>query len=110
MPNAMTLDFTARALKCTLVLDPAVLVGVSVPDGVSRVTLKIDVPDRKLTASIAAKSLRRAIATIADAGPENVALILQGKLVGSAIEEAGLSAMPKPANRKKSRGMETSFR
>jgi hypothetical protein len=90
-----TINLTARALKCTVVLDPAALAGETVPDGVPRVTLKVTVDKRTVAASIAAKSLRRAIATIAETGPENVALILQGKLVGETIEEAGLSAMPK---------------
>jgi hypothetical protein len=94
-PGNSGATLTARALKCTAVLDPAALIMVSVPDGVSRVTLKVSIDKRTVTASIAAKSLRRAIATIQETGAENVALILQGKLVGETIEEAGLSAMPK---------------
>lgn len=90
-----TINMTARSLKVTLVLDPTALAGTTVPDGAARITLRVAVEKRTVTAGIAAKSLRRAIATIAETGPEHVALILQGKLVGETIEEAGLSAMPK---------------
>ena len=90
MPTNTIINVTARALKCTLVLDPTALAGATVPDGVPRITLRVAVEKRTVTASIAAKSLRRAIATIAETGPD-VALILQGKLVGETIEEAGLT-------------------
>jgi hypothetical protein len=55
--------------------------------------LHIRLPDRKLSADIAAKSLRKAQAAIREAGADNVTLILQGCLVaGDIIAEAGLSA------------------
>ena len=73
----LTLNLTAPALKCSVVLPPAALIGVVVPDGVPRVTLRIQIDKRNLTASVAAKSVRRAIVAIADAGPENVAVVLQ---------------------------------
>ena len=95
MPANATINLTARSLKCTVVLDPAALAGATVPDGVPRVTVRVTVDKRTVSASVNSKSLRRAIATIGETGPENVALILQGKLVGETIEEAGLSAMPK---------------
>ena len=48
-----------------------------------------------LTADLNAKSLRRCIATIGEAGPDDVAVILQGKLEGNAVVEAGIVAQPK---------------
>jgi hypothetical protein len=62
------------------------------------VILRIRLPDRKLTADIAVKSLRKAQAAIREAGADAIALILQGCLVeGDMIAEAGLSAQHKAA-------------
>ena len=90
-----TINLTARAMKVTVVLDPGALAGTVIPDGMPRIVLRVAVGTRTVTASIAAKSVRRAVVTIAETGPDNVALILQGKLNGETIEEAGLSAMAK---------------
>jgi hypothetical protein len=95
MPTPLTLKLTAPAVKCSLVLAPAALISVHVPDGVPSVAVTVQVERRILTASIAAKSVRRAIVAIGESGPDNIALLLQGKLVGDVIEDAGLSAMPK---------------
>jgi hypothetical protein len=55
-----------------------------------RVTLRIRLPDRKLTTDIAAKSLRKAQTAIREAGPVAIAVVLQGSLVESdMIAEAG---------------------
>jgi hypothetical protein len=63
-----------------------------------RVSLcRVQIDNRTLTASVAARSVRRAIVAIGDAGPESVAVVLSGRLVGDVIEDAGLAAMPKPA-------------
>jgi hypothetical protein len=97
----LTLNLTAPALKCSVVLAPAALIGVHVPDGAPRVTLRVQIDKRTLTASVAAKSVRRAIVALAASGPENVAMVLQGRLVGDTIEDAGLSALPKPAKAEK---------
>ena len=48
-----------------------------------------------MTAEIAAKSLRKAQTAIREAGADNLALVLQGRLTGDTIAEAGLSAQPK---------------
>jgi hypothetical protein len=52
-------------------------------------------PDRRVTADLNAKSVRKAVATISEHGPDGVAVIIQGKLVGDAITEAGIVAQPK---------------
>jgi hypothetical protein len=93
----MRIETTARALKVSLVLDPTTLSNVTIPDGTGRVVLAIRLPDRTVTADIAAKGVRRAVAAIAENGPDGVALVLSGRLDGGAIAEAGLSAMPKVA-------------
>jgi hypothetical protein len=91
-----TLQFISKALKVTLVLDPAALVGVDVPLGVSRVAIVVMIDSRRVRAELSAKSVRRAATTVAELGPEAVAVILQGKLEpGDVISEAGISAQPR---------------
>ena len=65
------------------------------PDGTPRVVVEIQLPDRRVTADVATKSVRRALATIAEHGPDGVSVIVQGKLVGDTIADAGLMAQPK---------------
>jgi hypothetical protein len=90
---------TARgALKVSVVLDPASLLGLKVPNGRPRLVLGIRLADaRTLTADLSAKSVRRAIATVREHGADAVATIVQGRLTGDTITEAGLSAQPKAA-------------
>lgn len=78
---------TAQRLKITVALNADELLAVPPPDGKPRVRLRIRLPDRKLTADIAAKSLRKAQAAIREAGADTVAL----------IAEAGLTAQLKAA-------------
>ena len=60
-------------------------------------TLCIRLPDRIVTAEIAAKSLLKAQTAIREAGADNV---LQGRLVaGDRVADAGLSRQPKAAKR-----------
>ena len=92
---------TARGpLKVVAVLNAAELLDVPVPDGKPRIVLTIRLPDGTVTADLNAKSVRRAIAMVREHGPEAVAAIVQGRLSGSQIAEAGLSVQqkgPKPA-------------
>jgi hypothetical protein len=85
----------ALALKCTVVLDPAEVAHIVAPDGRPRVVIAIRLPDRRVSADLNAKSVRKAVATITEHGPDGVAVIIQGKLVGDAITEAGIVAQPK---------------
>jgi hypothetical protein len=87
---------TAKNLKCTVVLDPAEVAALGVP-ATARIVLRIKVADgnRTVTADIAAKSLRKAKAVIAEHGAGGVAAIIQGKLSGDVIVEAGLLCQPK---------------
>jgi hypothetical protein len=92
----MELNLESRALKARVVLDPAALVGVEVPNGLSKVTLHVAVPGKTIVAEVNAKSLRRTVAAIAAAGPNGVAVVLQGKLDdGIRFTEAGIAAQPK---------------
>jgi hypothetical protein len=85
----------ARALKCTIVLDPAEVAQIVAPDGKPRTVIAIRLPDRRVSADLAAKSVRRAITMVREYGPEAVAAIVQGRLSGSQTAEAGLSVQPK---------------
>jgi hypothetical protein len=92
---------TARNVKVTVVFDPAqVLAAIQMPAGGDRVPIQIQVAGRTLTATLNPKTTRKALAALAAQQPEDVAVILQGKLgPGDVIEEAGLIAQPrtKPA-------------
>jgi hypothetical protein len=81
---------TARALKVTAVVDAGALLELNVRDGQSRVELTIQLPDRAVTADLSAKSLRKAIATVRENGPDNIALILQ--------ESLSATPLPRPAS------------
>jgi hypothetical protein len=88
--NQMT-TLTGRSLKVTIPLVPDELLALRVPDGVSRVTLRIAVAGRAVTADVAAKSQRKAIATIREVGVEHCVALIQGKLgPGDEVLEAGL--------------------
>jgi hypothetical protein len=91
----MPLNLQARAIKATLVLDPVALAGVTVPNGQAKYSLHITVAGRTIAAELNAKSLRRCVAAIDAAGPENVAVVLSGKLEGNTLIEAGIAAQPK---------------
>jgi hypothetical protein len=65
------------------------------PDGKPRVVIDIQLPDRRVTVDLNAKSVRKVLATIGEHGPDGVAVILQGKLVGDSTTEAGIVAQPK---------------
>jgi hypothetical protein len=56
--------------------------------------LTIRLPDGAATADLA-KSVRQAIAIVREHGPEAVAAIVQGRLSGDQIADAGLSVQPK---------------
>jgi hypothetical protein len=92
----MTATVTARGpLKVVAVIDPTELLEIEVPDGKPRFVLTVKLPQSTVTADLAAKSVRRAIAAVREHGPEAVAAIVQGRLSGTQIAEAGLSVQPR---------------
>jgi hypothetical protein len=76
-------------------VDSAAVARLTVPNGQPRITLKISAGGRTYAADINSKSLRRCIAAIAEAEPGTVAIVLQGKLDGTTILEAGIAAQPR---------------
>ena len=94
------LTVTARALKVTVPLDVAEVAALPDPGGQARSQLAITCEGKIYTADIATKALRKAKATIAASGAENVFVMVQGKLRNNEIIECGLVAQvktPKPA-------------
>ena len=59
----------ARALKCTIVLDPAEVAQIVAPDGKPRTVIAIRLPDRRVSADLNAKSVRRPSPRSASTGP-----------------------------------------
>ena len=85
----------ARGLKCTVVLDPAEVAQLVARDGQPRVVIAIRLPDRRVSADLNAKSVRKALATISEHGPDGVSVVVQGKLgAGDELLEAGIMAQP----------------
>jgi hypothetical protein len=90
MPDTNTL--TAKSLKATVVLDASQVAALSAPDGTPRCLVRINISGRTITADLNAKSVRKAIATIREAGADACAVILQGKLQpDNSLAEAGLN-------------------
>jgi hypothetical protein len=97
--RAGTTELAARAIKLTVVLEAAAVAAIAVLDGV-RPRISVNAAGRRLTAELNPKTLRKTIATIREHGPDQVAVVLQGKLAaGDAIEEGAITAQvktPKP--------------
>ena len=88
------MSVTIKALKVTAVVPPAAL--KPLPPGAD-VVLALEVGDgMKATAKLNPKSYRKALATIAELGAENVAVIVQGQMTRpGVIEGAGIVAQPR---------------
>ena len=96
MPHDVALNRAEQYLERALTLEPnAEAAQLVARDDQPRVVAAIRLPDRRVSADLNAKSVRRALATIAEHGPDGVAVIVQGKLVGDAITEVGIIAQPK---------------
>src|SRR3954447_13237610 len=89
---------TARAIKVTIVLDPAQLAEALAPfeQASGRVPLEITVDGRTLRADFAAKAVRKALGAVREHGHAGVAVLVQGKrMADNSIAEAGLLAQPR---------------
>lgn len=96
-------QLTAKSIKLVLVLDLAAVAAALAPFATveQRVPVTVAVEARHLKAEFAPRAVRKVLEAIAEHGPDNVAVLIQGKLLrGNVIGEAGLMAqpkMPKPA-------------
>jgi hypothetical protein len=92
----VSLKLQIKGFKIAAVLDAAAVASLHLPRDQARVTLSVtDANGHKLQSELASKSLRRCITAIAEAGPDGVTIILQGKLNGTTIEDCGISAQPR---------------
>lgn len=94
-PAMPTTTLQAKALKVTALLDPAAVAAIPAPPGQPKVAIRVTAAGKTLVADINAKSLRKVVAAIAEAGPDGVAVIVQGKLEGDRLSEAGIVAQVK---------------
>jgi hypothetical protein len=86
--------FQVRTIKVTIVVRPEDALALESMAGAAPipVVIRIDVT-RKYTAMLNSKTVRKVQAAIREAGPDGVAVVLQGKLdAGDRIGEAGLIA------------------
>lgn len=93
------LHLTVRSIKTTLVVDAGQLIEVdpSATNGQAHVTAMIALEGQtgQLRTKFNARSLRKALATIAEHGAEQVVCVVSGRLVGDEIIDAGISVSPK---------------
>jgi hypothetical protein len=72
---------TAKAIKVTVVLDPAAILTIAAPEsGPPRLVLAIQTPDRTVRADLASKAIRRAQTIIREHTPDGTAVLVQGRL------------------------------
>jgi hypothetical protein len=83
---------TASRLRVLSTLDATEVPAITPPEGKPRVGLRIRLPDRAVIAEIAAKSLRKAQTAVRDAGADNNAFVLQGRLVAADVIQKRSSA------------------
>jgi hypothetical protein len=88
------LSVTARTVKVSVPLDPAVVGALPIPNQ-ERVELAVSCDGRSYAASVAAKSLRKVKTAIGANGAEAMFVMLQGKLKGDEITECGITAQVK---------------
>ena len=96
--NLMTAHqpLNGRAVKITVVLEPVEVVALAAPEGQSRTVLHIKVGGRNVSADIATKSLRKAVALIRGIGADGCVALIQGKLgPDDVVLECGLVAQAK---------------
>jgi hypothetical protein len=93
--RAGTTELAAKTIKLTVVLEAAAVAAIVVPDG-GRPRIVVSAAGRRLTAELNPKTLRKTVATIREHGPDQVAVMLQGKLAaGDVIEEGAITAQVK---------------
>ena len=91
---------TAKTVKATFIVDAGEVAALAVPESGKSFLTTVRTPcGATVGVRLNAKNLRRTIAAIRAAGPENMATVVQGKLTLQAplaLEEAGLAAAARP--------------
>ena len=89
---------SAKAIKVVIGLNATEVLEALQPVATSnaKTTLTIVVGGRQVTAAFQPKAIRKAVAVLAEHGPERVFVMIQGKLMGNnSLDEAGLVAQVK---------------
>ena len=90
----------AKTVKATFIVDAAEVAALAVPEAGKSFSTTVQTPcGATIGVKLNAKNLRRTIGVIREAGPENMATIIQGKLSLAnpfTLEEAGLMAAARP--------------
>ena len=81
-----------KAVKVTVPLSPESVLTLAAREGQQRVKFVVNFDGGSLSVDIAAKALRRAQKAISENGGENTFCMIQGRLKGTEIMEAGLVA------------------
>jgi hypothetical protein len=90
---AMPTVIALVAIKALISIDPISVVNLRLPEGQPRTVLTIQLPDgSSVGADLSAKSVRKAIGTIREHGPDQIFCFVQGKLAGGSLVEAGVAA------------------
>ena len=90
-PAGSTIMLTAKSIKATVVLDAAALLDVTVANGSGPVPFVITVGDQSVKGQFNAKTLRRAVTAVREAGAENVAVVVNGGSSAIASRRPALS-------------------
>ena len=88
---------TGRTIKATIVLNPAEVAGLDVPDSGKSFSINLTVGETRMHVPLNAKSARKVVAQVRNAGMnDKVSVILQGKLLligdTATLAEAGMAA------------------
>lgn len=90
------LPLKGRSCNVVIPLEYESFTGIELPNGQNRMSLHIKLMGGTMIADIATKSVRKAVAAIAEQGPEALILLIKGRLTpGNIIEGAGLIVQPK---------------
>ena len=100
----MELKLQSHAMKASVVLDPAALAGIEVPNGLSKVTLRVAMPGRTIVAEVNAKEPAEGRRRHRHGRTRCVAVVLQGKLeednrlIAAGVADQHKTPMPTPTN------------
>jgi hypothetical protein len=85
----------AKAFKITAVIEAEAIASLNIPNAQPRLPLRIATASRTFRVELAAKSLRKVQAALAAAGPDGLTIIVQGRLEGEHLLDAGIAAQPR---------------
>jgi hypothetical protein len=95
-----SVTLAAKQIKISLVIDSRQLIDLVVPPGAGNVFFEVKAGEGnaaiKIIGRLNPKTVRRAVGTIGELGPDRVACLLQGQLLRNGrVEAAGLAVQPK---------------